>query len=294
MAAMPRALDHLVLPTASLDTARLRLKALGFTVAPDGVHPFGTANACVYFADGTFLEPLAIADAEAADAAAQGGNVFVARDRSYRADFGEEGFSALVFRTEDAEADHRAFEAQGMSAGETLRFSRAVTDARGKRDMAEFRLAFAAHDNAAGCFFFTCERVKAPAVDRSALERHENRGTGISRIVLRTAEPEGFAGFLAALVDQPVIGRSEAGLTIDTGNAGLLVADARQASGLIDLPLNPKAGLELCAIVFSVSEIGSVARLLGARRVAHGLEKNRLIVPPAAGQGAVFVFEAAA
>ncbi|RUU90742.1 VOC family protein, partial [Mesorhizobium sp. M7A.T.Ca.TU.009.01.3.1] len=31
-------LDHLVLPTHSLDVARARLTALGFVVAPTGIH----------------------------------------------------------------------------------------------------------------------------------------------------------------------------------------------------------------------------------------------------------------
>ena len=57
-----RALDHLVLPVPSLELARAHLDALGFTIAPQGTHPFGTINACVFFADGTFLEPLAVGD----------------------------------------------------------------------------------------------------------------------------------------------------------------------------------------------------------------------------------------
>jgi hypothetical protein len=46
-------LDHLVLPTGSLEVARARLAALGFVVAPTGIHPFGTENCCVFLADGT-------------------------------------------------------------------------------------------------------------------------------------------------------------------------------------------------------------------------------------------------
>jgi hypothetical protein len=53
-------LDHLVLPTGSLDAVRSRLSSLGFIVAPTGIHPFGTENACVFLADGTYLEPLAV------------------------------------------------------------------------------------------------------------------------------------------------------------------------------------------------------------------------------------------
>jgi len=46
-------LDHLVLPTRSLDVARARLSSLGFVVAPTGIHPFGTENGCVLLADVT-------------------------------------------------------------------------------------------------------------------------------------------------------------------------------------------------------------------------------------------------
>ncbi len=80
----PHPLDHLVLPTTSLDCARTRLTSLGFVVAPTGVHPFGTENCCVFFADGTYLEPLAVGDERTAATAVGEGNVFVARDRAYR------------------------------------------------------------------------------------------------------------------------------------------------------------------------------------------------------------------
>ena len=48
---LPRVLDHLVLPVIDIDVARSRYQSLGFTVAPDGRHPFGTENCCVFFED---------------------------------------------------------------------------------------------------------------------------------------------------------------------------------------------------------------------------------------------------
>ena len=48
-----RSLDHLVLPVVDIRTARKRLTELGFTVAADARHPFGTENACVFFQDET-------------------------------------------------------------------------------------------------------------------------------------------------------------------------------------------------------------------------------------------------
>ncbi|TIU44722.1 MAG: VOC family protein, partial [Mesorhizobium sp.] len=71
--------------------------------APTGIHPFGTENCCVFFTDGTYLEPLAIGNEQTADLAISEGNVFVARDRLYRQTLGEEGFSAVVFGTANAD-----------------------------------------------------------------------------------------------------------------------------------------------------------------------------------------------
>jgi hypothetical protein len=71
------------LPVEDLDTARARHSALGFTVAADARHPFGTENACVFFADGTYLEPLALPSVKSARKRREG-NVFVARDQAYR------------------------------------------------------------------------------------------------------------------------------------------------------------------------------------------------------------------
>jgi hypothetical protein len=96
----PRPLDHLVLPVEDLETTRARHAALGFTVAADARHPFGTENACVFFADGSYLEPLAVASREECEQAARDGNVFVARDQAHRFRLGDTGFSAVVVGSE--------------------------------------------------------------------------------------------------------------------------------------------------------------------------------------------------
>lgn len=68
----PYSVDHLVLPVEVIGVAVKRLVSLGFTVAPEALHPFGTQNACVFFADGTYLEPLAIADPAKYNASIEG------------------------------------------------------------------------------------------------------------------------------------------------------------------------------------------------------------------------------
>lgn len=280
-----RPIDHCVLPTADLQVARRHLTALGFTVAPDGLHPFGTANCCVYFGDGTFLEPLAVADTINADNASMRGNVFTARDNAFRYRLGEEGFSALVFGTEDAGRDHRAFTGAGASAGRILNFSRPFVDAAGRSDTASFKLAFAADLRAPDAFFFTCERVNAPAVDRSALQKHENDVKRIKAIVLEAPEPGDFSAFL-----QHVVGatpeQTADGLRFEAANGAVLVRRSAKPLGL------PKPGLRLAEIVFGVASLARARAALDASAIRYAADAGRLAVAPAAGQGATFVFEA--
>jgi hypothetical protein len=279
-----RAIDHLVLPTSGLHVARARLSALGFTVAPEGVHPFGTVNACVYFADGTFLEPLAVGDPSVCAAAAEAGNVFVARDRAYRAAFGEEGFSAIVLATPDAEADHEAYVENGCSAGAMLSFSRPFTDASGRSDMASFRLAFAAAAGTAP-FLFACERVNAPDVDRSALTRHANGALGIAAVDVAAADPARAAGLIAAATG--AAGRAAGnGVRFALPRGAIVVRDPDEG----EAP-TPDAAFDFRAVTFPVADLAALGALLAGSGIGHHLSGGRIVVPTAPGQGAIFIFE---
>jgi len=280
-----RPVDHLVLPTSSLDAARARLSALGFTVAPMGLHPFGTANACVYFSDGTFLEPLAVADASRRDAAIAGGNVFVARDRDFRDRFGEEGFSAIVLASRDAAADHAAYAGARLSAGDMLAFSRPFLDAAGRSDTASFRLAFAAAPGAVP-YVFACERVNAPAVDRSALERHPNGVTRLRAVTVLAAETQAAADFLAAAtgaVAEPTAG----GIRLDLPNLRLAVVDAAVPGSA--LPAGER--FSFTEVAFGVSDLAALRARLDANGVECAMRGSTLAVPRRPGQGATFLFE---
>lgn len=285
-----RPLDHLVFPTASLDVARARLIALGFAVAPVGIHPFGTKNCCVYLADGAFLEPLAISDGEAAEEAVLAGNVFVARDHGYRARNGDEGFSALVLGTSDAGADDTGFRRGGYSAGELLSFSRPFVDALGSRDSASFRLAFAADPAAPDSFFFTCERVNTPKADLSALERHANGVTGIARVILSAADPAGHRAFLEHLTGS----RSSAtpsGIDLKTANGTVSVLHPAAVEALLDVEVREEDSLRLRAVVFRVADLAVAERLFAKNNIAFERRGDGLVVAPVAGQGAHFIFE---
>lgn len=261
-----RLIDHCVLPVADLDTARRRLASLGFTVAPDGVHPFGTKNACVYFADDTFLEPLASGDARAIAEAEADGNVFVSRDRAFRRLHDEDGFSALVFKTGNADADHEAFVDDGLSAGPMLTFSRPFRDAAGASGTASFKLAFAAPAGEAATYIFTCQRIGTPQVDRSALERHANGARGIKAIMVEAPDLARAWDFLDRTCPT-----SAGTVEIERGGAGTV--------------------MRFAGIVLSVADLARTEELFAAAAIDYRRSGNRLIVAPAPGQGTTFAFE---
>ncbi len=288
----PRPLDHLVLQVPDLDEARRRLAALGFTVAPDGVHPFGTANCCVFFADGTFLEPLAIADPELTAETAWRGNIFTSHALGFRDRNGPEGFSATVFGTGDARSDHAAFTKAGISGGDMLPFGRDFVTADGTRDRAEFLLAFALADGAPDALFFTCERVAVPKVDRSALLRHANGVTGIAGALMTSTEPEAMSRFLAdvAGVRPEAI---EGGLRVRSGAFGLDVLTPEALAETTGLqPVDDQAPC-FRVVVFGCADSDAVREHLQGSGVEFHDAPAGIVVPPVRGQGAAFVFREA-
>ncbi|OOO26619.1 lactoylglutathione lyase [Agrobacterium salinitolerans] len=287
----PYPVDHLVLPVAHIDVATARLANLGFTVAPQAIHPFGTMNACVFFADGTYLEPLAVHDPAKYCDSVGNGDVFTRRDRDFRASHGE-GFSALVAGTKDAFDDHQRFISANLSAGDIFEFSRPVQMPDGSRSEASFRLAFAASGSAADFFMFSCQRIKALPGDRSALERHANGVTGLSEIILIPGA-DARAGALAEAVFGFSSTLSPSGdRTFATANAAIRLTE-KPAFGdaSIDASSQSAGGLRGAGIVFSVRDLAVTAAVLAANGVSSMEAGGRLVVPAAPGQGVTFAFE---
>ena len=155
---MARPIDHLVLPVTTLTLARSRLTSLGFNVAPDARHPFGTGNCCVFFQNRTYLEPITILDRAGADMAAAEGLVFVRRVKRFFERQGE-GFAMLALRSEDAAADQQAFETAGVSAGPSFRFARMAALPDGSEREIGVVLAYAEDAGAPDATVFACQHL---------------------------------------------------------------------------------------------------------------------------------------
>ncbi|MBY5350777.1 VOC family protein [Rhizobium leguminosarum] len=288
----PHPLDHVVLPVVDIDLARERLGKLGFTVAADARHPFGTENACVFLADKTYLEPLGIASVEESEASARRGNVFTARNRAFRFRCGAEGLSAVAFGSKDADIDHQEFVGNGSSAGEMLQFARPMTMPDGSEMIAGFKLAFAGDLRAPDLLLFTVERVNPLPADRAALETHANGVTGIVEIALCTPEPAAFAAFVSLAVAQSAVEKTGFGVDIAASNAKISLMTPEGLEAYFDIAgSSADRGLRGRAILFAVADLAVTEAHLAANGVTYTRKNNRILVKPAPGQGTLFAFE---
>lgn len=287
----PRQIDHLVLPVTELSVARERLSELGFTVADDARHPFGTENCCVFLADGSYLEPLGIANREDCEAAARDGNVFVARDQAFRFRRGPDGFSAIAMATSDAWADDQRFSAAGLSAGSVLEFSRDMTTPDGATATGSFRLAFAADLRAPDFFLFSSERVVPLPGDRSALESHANGVTALAEVVLFEQNPTDFQYLLQEAADEREVEANSFGMSVETPRGRISVLNEAGLSGFFGIePPAADRGLKGVAVVFRTGDLAACRALFAEHKIEFHERDGRLLVPPRPGQGVLFVF----
>lgn len=291
MDAAPTTIDHLVLPVRDLDLARARYEALGFCVAPDAQHPFGTENACVFLRDGTYLEPLGIADRTLAEIESRKGNPFLRRDQAYRFRVDEEGLSMVAMRSENAATDLTFYSDGGFAFGELFRFSRVAETPGGPVEIG-VKLAFAADDRAPDAAFFACQRMNMDALWDAERTSHKNGVIGISAVLMSEENPTDFQYLLQSATRMRDFASSSNGLSFHMDGADLFCFTPNAMQQLFAIPTSrAERGVRFEGVVFNCSAV----RELRSQLVAAGIEcfdhLGRLIVPAAPGQGVPFIFE---
>jgi hypothetical protein len=289
MTGKPRAIDHLVLPTTTLALARSRLASLGFTVAPDARHPFGTANCCVFFKDRTFLEPITIFDRGAADMAAAEGLFFVKRLKRFTERRGE-GFAMLALKSTDADADAMAFRAAGAQGGPVFSFKRKAALPDGSEREVGFALAEAACDAAPEATFFACRHLSPGALFQQPYLEHPNGAAGVAAASAVAEHPEDFRRLLAAATGMATPRADAFGLEalVDGHSIFVLTRAGFRARYGVESP-DPRRGLVLAAFDVAVDDLDRAVGYAGPTARRHG---SGIVVPPAPGLGAVLAFRA--
>lgn len=275
-------LDHVVLPVPNLELTRERFTQLGFTVAPDARHSFGSENACVFFENGTFIEPLAIGHRETVEAAIVKGNGFLRRDMSYRFRNGDDGFSCVVFGDKDPRATRKTFKKAGYQTGKIVIV---------KRPGVKVHIALAMDERAPDCTFFMCERPDGPPKFPADMTSHDNGAIGISRVTLHEHLPEDFQYYMQTVTEQREVRSHSFGMDMELPNATLTTLNDDGLKAFYGLTNAPEGrGLRAMAFDVKVQSHDDVKKVLKKNNIESKMIGARLIVAPASGQGATLAF----
>lgn len=269
---MPRHIDHLVLAVRDLDAAAAFYEALGFTLTPRALHPWGTANRLVQL-EGGFLELLAVAAPEKLAQSDVGGFGF----GPFNAAFLErrEGMSMLVLASADAEADRRRFGAAGLDPWPIFHFGRDAQLPDGRSARVAFTLAFVTRPEMPEAAFFACQQHAPELFWKPEYQRHANGARRIAGVTMQAAEPAALAPFLEKLLESQAA-PAEDGIAVATDDAPLRVTRA-------GVPSPRFAGFDI-----ALPDPAALVPRLAAAKIAYRRD-GRAIVVPAFGAALRFV-----
>ncbi len=144
-------------------------------------------------------------------------------------------------------------------------------------------------------FFFTCQRINVPKADRSKLFAHQNGAVSVKAVVMSEPNPTDFQYLLQEVVNERDVEAHSFGMDMMTGTVKLSVMTHSGLKEFYGLDTHgSRRGVLLRGIVFGVADFEAARRLLLTCGVAFSEKPGKLIVKPAAGQGAAYVFESAA
>jgi hypothetical protein len=264
---MARALDHLVLGVADLETGGALFSALGFTVGPVNTHPWGTKNRLVQFADESFLELITVADPAAIPPHAPRRFSFGAfvRDALQR----RTGLSMLVLKGRDARKDAADFAAQSIGDFEPFDFARKGVKADGSPTEVAFSLAFAADPAMPECAFFTCQHHFPENFWSKTAQTHANGARGVARVTIVADNPSDHHIFLGAFVGEREMRSTSFGIEIEAGHGVVEIISAdgfafRYGGTPPEAPTPRFAGIEI-----AVPDLGKVTPPKGRKLEPH-------------------------
>src|SRR3546814_4327174 len=247
-----RDIDHLVVMTSDLESARAGWEQLGFTTTPRAVHPFGTANSLIQL-QGNFIERVEVDDARSSPPIAGSFFSIAAHNQVFLDTMGE-GASMLVLTSDDRDADRADWAARGLPAYDPVDFERKARLPDGSETRVAFSLAFTGDPMLTGLGFFVCQQHTPDAFWKPDYQRHRNGAQRIAAVTLASPDATAVRPFLEAFTG---------GIAGAPGPDGCYpVALARDRIDVV-----PGEAAAVPTVALAVAEVDAVAAMgPGARR----------------------------
>jgi hypothetical protein len=285
---MARGLDHIVHAVRDLDAAAEIYRRLGFSVGARNRHPCGTHNH-IFQLPSFFMELLTLAVPDIL-----GPDIFSRFFGAYTRDFTarHDGFSTLIFESQDAIADGAMFATAGIAIAEPARFDREGKRPDGSPVQLGFSLAFAGDIGAPEIGFATCQQHRPENFWNPTFQRHANSASGVAGVVAVANEPSRHLDFMQRFTGVAAGRPDFDGFALGTprGVIEVVTPDAFLARFGVKAP-DVAQGARLAALRFTVTEpslLDAVPELAGLGGINDGT-----VIGPQDAMGAVLVFEAA-
>ncbi|MGI9483690.1 MAG: VOC family protein [Hyphomicrobiales bacterium] len=291
-----RGIDHLVHCVRHLEAARTRYSAMGFTLTPKALHPFGTSNSLIQLADKSFLEPLAVEDASLIPKPKKGFFSFADYNRRFIEDGPGEGLSMLVLDSVDSKADHKEYSKAGLDPYQHFGFKRLARLPSGEDVEVQFSMAFVTHTDMPRAAFFTCQQHHVPELFwKKDYQTHANTTQGMAETIMLANDPQKYAEFYSKLVGARVVEMSKGLMRVETARGSISVMSIGEwsrhfpASFAPDLPEGPR----LAAFRLHTANLDVAAECLRAGNVPYIREGRDLVIAPDEALGVMVILSAA-
>ncbi len=284
-------IDHPLILVRNLDDAIARFASIGFTMAPQSRHPWGTST-CIAIMERSLIELVSIYDEEKLDLLPAGDFRFGRFVQQHLAE--REGISLTALNSDDAEGDATAVILRGVACQGTIAFGRDVIRHDGVPDRTSTTLKILASDDLPRLSHFICQQHRPDLIYVPKWSQHANGAQHYSQVTILAEEADQprVRSRLAQLYGSSAIFDLDDGFGARTGRGSYVVTDRRGIEARYGtLPPDLAAGTEPCyvAIHIKVDDIARAKAVLSANGINHRALDGEIRLPDAGTFANVFV-----
>jgi hypothetical protein len=270
------ALDHAMVSVTNLDKTADYLEHLGFTVQPEAIHDFGTANRNVLFPNGTYIEPLGIKDREKLEKEAVDFS-FLQRLEAFRFRH-KDGFVVVALSSQNVQNDYARLKKNGFQSGDIKQFSRNQNMPDGTLQTIAIDLCFAKDEKAADINVLLGQHHTSHLQDVARSTHHANGVLGINTVLSVENNPSDFQYFIETVSNNRTLRATSFGIEAELDNALWLTLTPEALNTIFGIEWRIETrGLRYAGLVLDVKSLARLKSYCAEHMISYR-EHNGFVV----------------
>jgi hypothetical protein len=184
-----------------------------------------------------------------------------------------------AFTTDSAERMNAAFEAEGISAGDILSFTRKQAMPDGSETTIGVHLAVSATERAPDITLFCCEHLSRDVLWKPERVAHPNGALGIARLVVVETNPSDFQYLFQTVTGDRDVRTTSFGMEFDLPNALVSVVSPTAYHVMTGETLAPRGrGPRIEAVEMQFADLAALRAQLGESGIAFEDRGDDLVI----------------